>query len=207
MPSSTVLLDSSSLPTSPYLLRSLLIGAPVVDGIEVLLWPEEDDRRRRAAEAGVACLLLLGEEVVAPICRPTEDWIRPPVSADDLEARCRSLRSRVACISVPELDPDGALWFGGERVDVPVGQQPLVELLVDRYRAVVRHGELASAYAAGGGQPSDDALKAAVVRLAPRLESVGLALRSIRGRGYLLEPVHRCGHSPEGVTEASGSPP
>jgi hypothetical protein len=203
MSQSAVLLDSSSQPTSTTLLRSMLLAAPVADGIEVLLWPEEDARRRRLVEAGVPCLLILGPEVEAPTCGPLEDWVRPPQPVEDVVARCVALRCRVLCAARPELDPNGALWFGGHSVAVPAGQQALLEVLLVRYRSVVRHGELAAAYGAGGGRPTDDALKAAMVRLAPRVASVGLALRSIRGRGYLLEATHRCGEAPEDVTEAS----
>jgi hypothetical protein len=200
-----MLLDSPLSPTSTSLLRSLLLGAPVADGLEVLLWPEEDDRRRRLVEAGVPCLLILDESTDAPVCSPIEDWVRPPVPIDDVVARCVALRCRSTCAGRPDLDPNGALWFGPESVVIPAGQQSLVQLLVDRYRAVVRHDELADAYAAGGGRRTDDAIKAAFGRLAPRLELVGLALRSVRGRGYLLEPAHRCGDLPAGVADRSDS--
>ncbi len=203
MSQSAVLLDSSSQPTSTTLLRSMLLAAPVADGIEVLLWPEEDARRRRLVDAGVPCLLILDPDVDAPTCGPLEDWVRPPQPIDDVVARCVALRCRVLCAARPELDPNGALWFGDASVAIPAGQQSLVLVLLARYRSVVRHGELAEAYQAGGGRPTDDALKAAMVRLAPRVATVGLALRSIRGRGYLLEADHRCGEVPSGVADAS----
>lgn len=200
-----VLLDSTSLPTSAPLLRSLLLGAPVADGIEVLVWPEEEDRRRRLVEAGVPCLLIIDDQAEAPVCAPIEDWIRPPLPIEDVVARCVALRCRATCAGRPDLDPNGALWFGNESVPIPAGQQPLVQLLIAGYRSVVRHDDLADAYAAAGGRRTEDALKAAFGRLAPRIELVGLALRSIRGRGYLLEPVHRCGDVPAGVAEPSDS--
>ena len=61
--------------------------------------------------------------------------------------------------------------------------------------SVVRKDELVAAAASAGGSSHADAVKAAMARLGRRLAPLGLVLRSVRGRGYLLEescgcPVH-----------------
>jgi hypothetical protein len=187
------LLDPDTPPSSPSLLRSLLMSQPATDGVELLLWPEEEDRREEVAGKEVPCLLILGADTPAPVCGALEDWVRPPVPAADVEARCAALRVRVACATAPIVDADGGLWFLATRVDLSAGQIPLARMLVEHYRTVVRREALAAVHVEAGGQDTDEALKAAISRLAQRVGGVGLAIRTIRGRGHLLEPVIGCG--------------
>ena len=139
------------------------------------------------------------EGTAAPVCGPLEDWVRPPAPMDDVEARCAALRARATCAARPVVD-DGALHFAGERVDLSDGQLPLARLLSDRYREVVRRDDLSAA----GGQLSEDALKAALSRLATRLAPAGLTVRTIRGVGNLLEPETGCSSKHPDVANASG---
>ena len=196
---STLLVDID-VPTSPALLRALLLDRPEVDGVELLLWPEAEPRRRELEVLDHPCLLILDEGTPAPVCGALEDWVRPPTPMGDVEARCAALRARATCAARPVV-VDGALSFGRHRVELSDRQVLLARLLVDRYREVVRRDELA---AAGGGL-TDDALKAALARLAARLEPAGLTVRTIRGVGNLLEPESGCGSQHPDVANASAA--
>jgi hypothetical protein len=186
MTTGTLLVDIT--PTSPALLRSLLLDRPEVAGIELLLWPDSELRRRELEVLDRPCLLILDEGTPAPVCGTLEDWIRPATSMDDIGARCAALRSRATCSARPVVD-ESALVFGGHRIELSDGQVRLARLLADRYREVVRRDELAAA----GGDLTPEAVKAALARLTARLAPAGLTVRTIRGVGNLLEPSSGCG--------------
>ncbi|HEY6532675.1 MAG TPA: hypothetical protein VIY72_10235, partial [Acidimicrobiales bacterium] len=90
------------------------------------------------------------------------------------------------------LRPGGLVEFGPRHQVLPSGQLPLAQLLFERFCTVVHRRELAAAYEAAGGTATEEALKAAVFRLGQRLAEVGLVLRTIRGKGYLLEARQGC---------------
>jgi DNA-binding response OmpR family regulator len=58
--------------------------------------------------------------------------------------------------------------------------------LLDRYGAVVSRDALARA-GWPAGAPGRNALDVHMLRLRRRVEAVGLAIRTVRSRGYLLE--------------------
>jgi DNA-binding response OmpR family regulator len=164
------------------------------DDVEVLRWPDDDARRRELAAADVPCLLVVAAELHPPdVLEFTEDWIREPIDLDELLARHAALLQRVGCADhAPVLDDDGLLWWGDQWVAVPDAQIPVVRLLVARVRQLVRRDELLAAYAAEGGSANPVALKAMLGRLVKRFATVGLDLRAIRGRGYLLDAPNTC---------------
>lgn len=87
----------------------------------------------------------------------------------------------------PRLDADGLLRFGGRWVAIPDTQVPVVSLLVDRCRELVRPEEISAAYRAGGGHVSPSRTYVLVARLRARLRPLGLELYAIRGRGVVLD--------------------
>jgi DNA-binding response OmpR family regulator len=76
---------------------------------------------------------------------------------------------------------------GDAWIDLSPGQLPVARLLVAELDRLVRREDLVAACEAAGTSTHVTALKAAVGRLETRLGAVGLRLRTIRGRGYLLE--------------------
>lgn len=87
---------------------------------------------------------------------------------------------------IPELDESGLLRLGESWVPLsPVGLRLTVALL-DRYRSVVSREALARA-----GWPEDppnrNVLDVHMVRLRRRVAPLGLSIRTVRSRGYLLE--------------------
>jgi hypothetical protein len=159
--------------------------------VVLIRWPLEQDRRADLARDGRPRLLLVEGPVPAPVpvdC--LEDWVRLPVDEADLRARVETLASRVRAhrTDVPELDPDGVLRFAGGWVSLPPVEGRLMQALIERFGAVVSRDHLARA-GWPSGAPGRNALDVHVLRLRRRIDRIGLAIRTVRSRGYLLEPL------------------
>lgn len=160
-------------------------------GVEVVRWPEEADRREELARLGQPCVFVLAVDEPAPMTELLEDWVREPIDTAELGARCAALLRRADCGTVPTLD-DGLLLYRGAWAAIPAAQLAMVGLLLERLGRVVTKEELVAAAAASGGSDHADAVKAAMNRLVRRIAPLDLELRSIRGRGYLLQIPDRC---------------
>jgi DNA-binding response OmpR family regulator len=86
----------------------------------------------------------------------------------------------------PEVDHDGVLRFDGRWVAVPPVEARLVAALIGRIDAVVSRDDLARS-GWPGGSPGRNALDVHMLRLRRRIEPLGLQIRTVRSRGYLLE--------------------
>jgi two-component system response regulator TctD len=169
-------------------LTALAAGSVDAD-VPLLRWPDEEDRRQALAAAGQPRLLLLTAHQPPPDeWDALEDWLREPVDPVELEVRRLTVRRRAdKARRRPWFDDAGLLRSGDGWVDIPPGQVPMAKLLVERLDQVVRRDELVAACEAAGVSTHATAVKAAVGRLERRLGPLGLRLRSIRDRGYLLE--------------------
>ena len=157
--------------------------------VVLLRWPAEADRRDDLIELGTARLLLVEDGATpphAPDC--LEDWIRVPAPELDLRARLAALEGRATrhSPSVPTLDTDGVLRFDAAWVSLPPVEARLTRVMVERFGAVVGRETLARA-GWPEGTAGRNALDVHVLRLRRRLASVGLVIRTVRSRGYLLE--------------------
>src|SRR5437016_118342 len=157
--------------------------------VVLVRWPAEEPRRALLRGEGVPRLLLV--ELGAPPPRTAddlEDWVRVPADEVDLHARVDNLNrraeSRVGL--VPELDGDGVLRAGPGWVPLPPVEARLTTALIDRYRSVVSRDSLAKA-GWPHGAPGRNALDVHMLRLRRRIAPLGLAIRTVRSRGYLLE--------------------
>lgn len=159
--------------------------------VELVRWPAEEDRRDRLQRAHVPRLLLV-EEGDAPPAPPDclEDWVRVPVPDMELAARVAAVQARGEHhgngVAAPVLADDGVLRVGANWVALPPVEARLTAVLLDRQGAVVSREALSRA-GWPGGSPGRNALDVHVVRLRRRLAAVGLAIRTVRSRGYLLE--------------------
>ena len=61
-------------------------------------------------------------------------------------------------------------------------------VLVESYKGVVRRDDLTRA-GWPGDNPGRNALDVHILRLRRRVEPLGLSIRTVRSRGYLLEPA------------------
>lgn len=160
--------------------------------VVLVRWPAERSERDRLAALGRPRLLLVAPDAPAPVVDdPLEDWIRAPATEIDIRARLETLRRRSAAgggplSEEPSLDEDGVLRWNGRWVSLPPVEARLTRALLDRFGAVVGRDALARA-GWPEGAPGRNALDVHVLRLRRRLSEVGLAIRTVRSRGYLLE--------------------
>ena len=154
-------------------------------------WPAEADRRDHLAEHNLPRLLLLDDGVeppAAPDC--LEDWVRLPASEADVRARVQGLmaRGRAHLRDVPEVDAHGVVRYRDLWVALPPVEARLAEALVSRFCAVVGRDTLRRSVWPGSS-PGRNVLDVHVLRLRRRLAPLSLAIRTVRSRGYMLEPA------------------
>ncbi len=166
----------------------------------MLRWPDEEGRRARISQAGTPRLLLVpdGEEPPA-VADCLEDWIRVPAPEQEVRARVDALavrsqahlangQSEPDTPAGPVLDDFGVLRLNGAWVALPPLEARLAGALLERMGAVTSR-ELLIRAGWPSGTPGRNALDVHVLRLRRRLQPVGLAIRTVRSRGYLMEPA------------------
>jgi DNA-binding response OmpR family regulator len=158
--------------------------------VVLVRWPSEEKKVADLRREGRPRLLLVDGDSAPPVTGDAlEDWIRVPAREADLRARITSLSMRTVTRPfdlAPELDGDGVLRFRGQWVSLPPVEARLTEAMLDRFSSVVSRDAL-TASGWPGGAPGRNALDVHVLRLRRRLEPVGLVIRTVRSRGYLLE--------------------
>jgi len=155
--------------------------------VALIQWPSDEALRAELARRGQPRLLLVEAESDPPVCDdPLEDWVRLPVSRADRNARLRALEARGSGDRVgPVLDPSGTLSYRGAATHLSEVQTRLIAPMVERFGAVVGRDTLTEllwpdAEAAGNN------LDVTIGRLRRQLVPVGLKIRTVRSRGYLL---------------------
>jgi len=175
--------------------------------VTMLRWPEEESRRSRISLAGEPRLLLVPDGEEPPIVGDClEDWVRVPADENEVRARVDALAVRSqahttntnghsgsnghtpAVDAGPVLDDFGVLRVNGAWVALPPLEARLAEALLERLGAVTSR-ELLIRAGWPTGAPGRNALDVHVLRLRRRLNPVGLAIRTVRSRGYLMEPA------------------
>jgi DNA-binding response OmpR family regulator len=163
----------------------------------VLRWPAEQPARELLRGQGRPRLLVVDEGSDLPVPSDClEDFVRSPSDEQELKVRLEALALRASNLvgapldgdGLPTLDGDGVLRYGGGWAPLPPVEARLTGALLERYGAVVSRDVLARA-GWPGGAPGRNALDVHVLRLRRRLVPVGLAIRTVRSRGYLLEAV------------------
>ena len=167
----------------------------------MLRWPEEAGRRSSISQSGVPRLLLVADGAEPPtVADCLEDWIRVPAAESEVRARVDALAVRSqahlancddtpdppVAPAVPEIDDFGVLRVNGSWVALPPLEARLAEALLERLGAVTSR-ELLVRAGWPAGAPGRNALDVHVLRLRRRLQPVGLAIRTVRSRGYLME--------------------
>lgn len=158
--------------------------------VVALSWPLEEERRRLLAAAGVPRLLVVGHNHSPPVVEsPLEDWIRDPAPEVDRSARVEALLRRAGedvHPPRPHVDADGLVRVGRAWVAVPPVEACLARTLADRFGTVVSRSELVVA-AWPEGVDERNVLDVRILRLRRRLDQIGLVIRTVRSRGYLME--------------------
>jgi two-component system OmpR family response regulator len=171
------------------------LGLPMVDGLTVL-------KRVRAAKPALPMLVLTAldglEHRVAGLNAGADDYLTKPFDFPELEARIRALlrRTRGAGASAQQF---GRLAFDrdarratieGTLLDLSPREWMLLDLLLTQRDRVVTKDQIAESWAversaeSGSGAGS---IEVYIHRLRRKLDGSGLAIRTVRGLGYLLE--------------------
>lgn len=157
--------------------------------VALVRWPAGADQLEMLRQQRAPRLLVVGEDVPPPSpIDELEDWVRTPVDQGDIRARVDTLARRAEQLLVPVIDSDDVVHFDGTLWPLSPVEASMLRPLVDRFRSVVSRSDLARA-AWGGDQPGRNALDVHVSRLRRRLKDSGLQIRTVRSRGYILEPT------------------
>jgi two-component system OmpR family response regulator len=156
--------------------------------VVLVRWPEEDARLQQLRDTGSPRLLLLNGESEPPESADClEDWVRLPADDRDVRARVARLSSRAETQQpAPEVDADGLLRYRGRWVALSPVESALAITLVDRFGAVVGRDTLARR-AWPDGTPTRNALDVHMLRLRRRIAQLGVEVRTVRSRGYLMQ--------------------
>lgn len=161
-----------------------------VPGMDVALiqWPSDEPLRLELAQQEHPRLLLVEPEADPPICVDVlEDWVRLPVSRPDRNARIKALEDRAGRRDedVPVLSHDGTLDYGERTAHLSELQTRALAPLIDRFGAVVGREEL-TAHVWPEDEATANNLDVTIGRLRRQVEPLGLVIKTVRSRGYLL---------------------
>ncbi|MEN9384946.1 MAG: hypothetical protein RI959_1504 [Pseudomonadota bacterium] len=168
------------------------IGLPMMDGLSVL-------KNVRLSQPTLPVLLLSARDAlddrVAGLQAGADDYVTKPFDLPELLARLQALLRRSQPQSVATqlrhltLDADRRrATVGSETLDLSGREWALLELLVNQLDKVVTKEQIAQVWAADGAEPgAGNTIEVYIHRLRRKLEGAGLAIRTVRGLGYLLE--------------------
>jgi two-component system OmpR family response regulator len=168
------------------------LGLPMVDGLTVL-------KRVRAAKPALPMLVLTAldglEHRVAGLNAGADDYLTKPFDFPELEARIRALlrRTRGTGAAAQQF---GRLGFDrdarratidGTALDLSPREWMLLDLLLTQRDKVVTKDQIAESWAVERGESGPGSIEVYIHRLRRKLEGSALAIRTVRGLGYLLE--------------------
>ena len=179
------------------------LGLPMIDGLTVL-------KRVRSAKPAQPLLVLTAlddlEDRVAGLNAGADDYLTKPFDFSELEARIRALIRRSTVASSPasntapksnsqalgplNLDRDARRCvLAGEVVDLSPREWRLLDLLLSQHDHVITKEQIYANWGAESGEalPATNAVEVYIHRLRRKIENGQIAIRTVRGLGYLLE--------------------
>jgi two-component system OmpR family response regulator len=158
--------------------------------VVIVRWPEEASSVQRLRTLGRPRLLLVAPDAVAPATvECDEDWIRLPAEDADVRVRITTLAARAARHSLPpEVKGDGRLSYRGRWVGLTGGEEGVARVLSEHFGEVVDHDTVEAA-ASVTRQPTPNGLRVTISRLRKRIAPLGLAVRRVHNRGYVMDIV------------------
>ena len=185
----TALQRAESAPT--FDVAVLDIGLPGIDGFEVV-------RRLRARGGAIPVLLLTARDAVEDRVRGLEtgadDYLVKPFATAELIARIRALARRHApsssVLTLGRLSLDSATRrarIGDRAIGLSVREWGVLEYLLQHAGRVVSKQQILDAILPWGDDVTPNAVEVYVSRLRLKLDGADVAIRTIRGFGYLLE--------------------
>ena len=167
------------------------IGLPGIDGFEVV-------RRLRARDSAMPVLLLTARDAVEDRVRGLEigadDYLVKPFATAELVARVRALARRNTAkptvLSLGDLTLDSASKRARIRervIELSVREWAVLEYLLANGGRVVSKQQIIDAILPWGDDLTQNAVEVYVSRLRLKIDDAGVAIRTIRGFGYMLE--------------------
>jgi two-component system, OmpR family, response regulator len=158
--------------------------------VAVIRWPGERARRDELARAGLPRVLLVEEGVEPPDHGEDclQDWVRMPVDPVDLDARLLAVAMRsLVHPNNPEVDDCGRLLSPRGWVALSPLRAGMARVMVERFGEVVPDRDLVRAGWGDGHEPTSNALRVHLARLRAKLDPLGLEIRVVPQRGYVLQ--------------------
>lgn len=168
------------------------LGLPVLDGFEVL-------RRLRRRDSSLPVLILSArekpEEKVAGLDLGADDFLSKPFSVSELQARVRALLRRSRDGKSPVITY-GTLCFDtvervasieGQVLHLSMHELGVLEVLLRRFGRVVSKEQLIEHLYSYDEEGSPNAIEVYVHRLRRKIDCCGVAVRTVYGRGYMLD--------------------
>ena len=188
------LLADQVLQRSEAAVAVLDIGLPGIDGFEVV-------RRLRARGSAMPVLLLTARDAVADRVRGLEtgadDYLVKPFATAELVARIKALARRnappPALLALGELRLDTSARrarIGERAIDLSVREWAVLEYLLQHGGRVVSKQQIIEAILPWGDDLTLNAVEVYISRLRLKIADAGVAIRTIRGFGYMLEASH-----------------
>jgi len=184
--------------TQDYDIVILDLGLPELDGFEVL-------RRLRARRKRVPVLILTARDGlndrVHGLDLGADDYLTKPFELPELEARMRAVirRAHGAAddnVKVGRLALDSAgqrVMLDGSALELSSREFRVLEMLMTRSGRVISKEALIQRLYGWDQEVSKNAVEIFVHRVRKKLRSAGVNIRTVRGLGYLLEPVASTG--------------
>ncbi|WDZ94948.1 response regulator transcription factor [Herbaspirillum sp. WKF16] len=187
-------LDALSQPMLQRFNASVLvldIGLPGIDGFEVL-------RRMRATGNNTPVLLLTARDTIPDRVHGLElgadDYLVKPFATPELVARIKALIRRSAPqpaqLTVGGLSLDNATKraeIDGRKIELSLREWTVLEYLMQHASRVVSKQQIIDAVLPWGEDFTINAVEVYVSRIRLKIADSGVAIRTIRGFGYMLE--------------------
>jgi len=171
------------------------LGLPKLDGFEVL-------KRLRRRNVGLPVLILSGretpEEKVMGLDLGADDYLAKPFSLNELQARVRALLRRGQGGLAPAVSYGGltfdtvgrAASVHGKMVPLSSHEVGVLEILLQRFGRVVSKEQLVEQLYTYDREVTHNAIEVYIHRVRKKLEGAGITVRTLYGRGYLLDYVN-----------------
>ncbi len=171
------------------------LGLPMVDGLEVL-------RQLRQTDDSLPVLILTAldslEDRVAGLNAGADDYLTKPFDFPELEARLRALlrrsRAHKASTELGQLSMQRetrSAQVRGDMLELSPREFDLLDLLLTHQGRVITKEQINQAWSGGASAAVDgagnNAVEVYIHRLRRKLEGAQVAIRTVRGLGYLLE--------------------
>lgn len=172
------------------------LGLPKLDGFEVL-------KRLRRRNPALPVLILSGrekpEEKVLGLDLGADDYLVKPFSLNELQARVRALLRRGQGSTAPAVSYGGltfdtvgrAASVHGKTVALSAHEIGVLEILVQRFGRVVSKEQLVEQLYSYDREVSHNAIEVYIHRVRKKLDGAGITVRTLYGRGYLLDYVNQ----------------